>query len=218
VEIRGPVPRDTAETNRCICSLPETTSPGDFFKTAASMKLSLLVFEHYPRAMHPTLLAQPLGMARSQSSFWGGILILATEEDVIPTPAINPTFPLFEFDIHGLLPVLAIAEREGPAIAERLRASDAVIEASDIREWILCTHEVLEKRAQIIDVDVEELAEKTSFSLSQFMVMMKLFPLMYPKNDNREVKLRWISQNLGFKDLASKIAGTSNRPVLAGVG
>jgi len=213
-EIRGPVTREqfASEPGRCICTLPGTVSPRDFFRTAGILRLSLLVFENYPRAMHPTFLEQPLRIARSQSSFWGGIAILATEEDVLPAPALRQSFQVFQLNLRGLLPVLEIAEMERKSIADRLSETGSPVHEAEVSEWIRSFRDVLFGRARELRMNPSELADDTTLSLHQFISAVKLFPLLYTEHEDEEIKRHWIAHNLGFKDLAG-ITQRSAQPV-----
>jgi len=204
-EIRGPVYPDqsTEQSARSICFLPDGIGAKDFFVTASVLRLSLLVFENFPRSMRSTLEEHPVRLARSHSSFWGGLVILTkNEEEEQSCAELNRNFHIFDFETRGLLPVMEIVRSERSSIAERLSHTANSVPDAELLDWIEMIHDVTENRAQALGVSVSELAEKTTFSLHQFVSMIRLFPLLFPGTTNTDTKRRWIARNLGFKDFA----------------
>lgn len=193
--ISGPLrPRHPLDGGE-ICLLPPDISARQFGLTVRAVPSGRLVFESMPSRLDVRLLPI-LADGKSGGQFNGKLLVLAGDHDTIP--ALGDSFVVFEQLVTSALQTLAIARNESLGIAGGLTSGGLFHSRAMVRLWADITREVLVEAATSSRISLLKLASRIPLSLSQFMIMLRLFPVIYPTHRDVMTRKEWISENLGL--------------------
>jgi len=179
----------------CLCWCGPEVSQTEISSLMETLHGGLIVFENLPRWLPSVLSSQ--GTASGKKIFRGAVLILLGEGDHFQ--AIPDSFIAFDLAVHEVEDVLDIAEYESASIADELSASGSFYSRSMVRFWISLARDVISNAAAAGEGSEPQVAKHVSLNLHQFLLILRLFPLIYPNQRDAMTRREWISENLGLR-------------------